>query len=456
MSKKQITEVIMSNLKVDFSNVVGKVKPMHAVNNGPVYKFAADQRISNLDAFVDAGIPYARTHDASFYNTYGGEHTVDVHAIFPNFDADPYDPASYDFPMTDEYLKVMDYAGVKCFYRLGSKIEHGVKKYCTLPPKDFHKWAVICEHIIRHYTEGWADGFKYDIEYWEIWNEPDLDPDDATHKRCWGGTKAEFFEFYNIAATHLKQCFPHLKIGGPALAGKMDWAEDFLAQLKAPLDFFSWHRYGAVTEKFSNRAKETRALLDKYGFTETESIFNEWNYVKSFHGDDWVYSLRQEKSLKGSSFISAVMCDSQAGPVDMLMYYDARPCGMNGMFATDFVCDKLKGYYPFYMFNQLYKLGKSVESVSDDREVYASAAVGESEAALMLTHYNDDDGTEALECTIDLKGFGGENGVEVEYFVLDEEHDLAPAGKAVFYGERFTPTLTLPNLTSYLIKLKKL
>ena len=46
-------------------------------------------------------------------------------------------------------------------------------------PKDFKKWAVICEHIIRHYTEGWADGFFYDMPYWEIWNEPDLDSDSA-------------------------------------------------------------------------------------------------------------------------------------------------------------------------------------------------------------------------------------------------------------------------------------
>ena len=76
----------MNEVKVDFSKKCGKMKPMHAVNNGPVHKFTLDQRISNLQWFIDAGIPYARTHDAAFYSTYGGEHTVDVHAIFPDFD----------------------------------------------------------------------------------------------------------------------------------------------------------------------------------------------------------------------------------------------------------------------------------------------------------------------------------------------------------------------------------
>ncbi len=56
----------MTNVYVDFSKEIGPIKPMHATNNGPVYKFSADQRITNIDAFRAAGIPYARNHDAAF------------------------------------------------------------------------------------------------------------------------------------------------------------------------------------------------------------------------------------------------------------------------------------------------------------------------------------------------------------------------------------------------------
>ena len=67
-------------------------------------------------------------------------------------------------------------AGVEPYYRLGITIEHQayIKPYHTFPPKDPEKWARICEHIIRHYTEGWADGYHYNIRYWEIWNEPEV------------------------------------------------------------------------------------------------------------------------------------------------------------------------------------------------------------------------------------------------------------------------------------------
>ena len=78
----------MNTVTVDFKNTVGAVKPMHSVNNGPAYKFASDQRITNLESYQAAGIPFARTHDASFCSTYGGEHTVDVNMIFTDFDAE--------------------------------------------------------------------------------------------------------------------------------------------------------------------------------------------------------------------------------------------------------------------------------------------------------------------------------------------------------------------------------
>ena len=440
----------MLDISVRCNKECGEIKPMHAVNNGPIYKFASDQRITNIDHFRAAGIPYARTHDASFNATYGGEHTVDVGNIFPNFDADPCDPASYDFCLTDEYLRVIEFAGVETYYRLGNKIEHWPKKYGTLPPKDFKKWAVICEHIIRHYTEGWANGFKMKITYWEIWNEPDLDPDDSTHKRCWGGTEKEFFELYHVAATHLKACFPHLKIGGPALAGHADWAERFLAQLKAPLDFFSWHVYGATVEKVRAKVVLYRELLDRYGFTETESILNEWNYVKGWLDEDWLYSLRMEKSLKGSAFVGAVMCACQKLPLDILMYYDARPCGMNGMFNTDFVCDRLKGYYPFYAFNQLYQLGTQVES-SDEGDVFTCAARKEGEAAVMLSRFCEEDGTPAEEVRVTVEGFGP---CKAEYYLLDENNDLTLVREETFSGTSFAAVLTMPEQSTYLIKLK--
>ena len=444
----------MDKITVDFSRELGAVKPMHSVNNGAVYKFAKDQRITNVHHFKAAGIPYARNHDASFNATYGGEHIVDVNFIFTDPDADPYDPASYDFQLTDEYCRMIEAGGSKVYYRLGSKIEHWSKKYNTLPPKDFKKWAIVCEHIIRHYCYGWADGFNMDIEYWEIWNEPDLDPDDSTHKRCWGGTAKQFYELFNITLTHLKTCFPELKIGGPAIANtnNTEWINGLLDSLgDVKPDFFSWHVYADTVENIQGKIRRMRKILDDHGLTECESILNEWNYVKGWEDEEWIYSLRTEKSLKGASFIAATMLMSQNEALDNLMYYDARPGGMNGLFKTDMICDTLKGYFPFYMFNQLYKLDCQVESIRESDDIWAAAAKGE-EQSVMLAYYNDNDASPDKDVKVTFKNVDNKNGVRLEYYLLDETHDAALVREEIFTATEFSAYLRMTNFSTYLIK----
>ena len=147
---------------------------MNAVNNGPAAPNDADFVRCNFHSYKAARIPYARIHDSNHCVEYGAPHTVDVTAIFPDFDADVDDPASYNFEMTDKYLGTIVAAGTEVFFRLGQSIRVFGKKDDFMPPKDNGKWASICEHIVRHYTEGWANGHKWRITYWEIWNEPDL------------------------------------------------------------------------------------------------------------------------------------------------------------------------------------------------------------------------------------------------------------------------------------------
>lgn len=445
----------MSEIIVDFSKENGKVKPMHAVNNGPVYKFAEDQRITNMGHYQKAGIPFARNHDAAFYANYGGEHIVDVNFIFRDFDKDPYDPESYDFVLTDEYIKVTEFAGTRTFYRFGSKIEHWSKKYNTLPPKDFKKWAIICEHIIRHYTEGWANGFHYDIQYWEIWNEADLDSDDSKHKRCWGGTAKEFYELFNITLTHLKTQFPHLKIGGPAVAISKDgdWVNNFFKSLgEVKPDFFSWHIYAQNVEDIQYRIRVMKDMLNRYGLTNCESILNEWNYVKGWTGDEWIYSLEQMKKIKGAAFIAAVMAMSQNEELDMLMYYDARPCAMNGMFNTDIVAKCLKGYYPFYMFNQLYTQKTSVEASGNGDGLWACAAKGD-EQNTMLAYFDNDDTAPSRDVKVTFKNVTNSGKVKLEYYLLDEDHNAELVREEIFTATEFSTYITMPRQSTYLFKI---
>ena len=451
----------MIDLKVNLNKTNGVIKPMNCVNNGPTSP-SIRKSYSSFEAYKALNIPYARNHDASFFNGYGGggEHVVDVHRIFKNFDADENDPASYIFEPTDNYIKTTLEAGTETFYRLGAAIEHGYK-YGTRVPKDFAKWARICEHIIRHYNEGWANGFEYGIKYWEIWNEPE-GANSPTNHPCWQGTLDEFLELYCVTAKHLKSCFPYIKIGGPAFCSPWidgDYASDrfrikfldTMARENIPFDFYSFHLYAKVLSRFEEAISVAREELDKRGLVNVETILDEWNYIRGWNGDDWQYSLRAERGLKGSSFIAGAMCICQALPLDMLMYYDARPCGMNGLLAHE-TYEPLKGYYAFKMFDALAKLGKYAECEYEKDDIYTCASTDGNDGAIMLTYYNEKD--EPLSKSVKLQVEASAD-TTAEIYLLDEDNSLELVSTRHFTTDTYDLILDIKLHNSYLIKIKK-
>ena len=414
----------MVNVNVNFENVTGKIKPMHATNNMVTLprNGAAD-----WDGKMQAAhIPYGRLHDTG--GSFGGSRYVDIPNVFPNFDADENDPASYDFAFTDVLIERMVKSGVMPYYRLGVTIENyiDIKAYHIYPPKDFAKWARICEHIIMHYNEGWADGYHYNIEYWEIWNEPDNYPD-INENQLWRGTMEEFFELYKVAAKHLKSRFPHLKFGGYGSCGfyamnnvdvsnlakstsRTGYFIEFFHKFfryarenEIPVDFFDWHTYAGLKDTILF-ASYPRKYLDEYGYPDCEIHVGEWNPGTKFRG-----------TLFDASNILCTMIALHSTPTDMMLYYDFRYwssyCGaVNPLNMTPF-----KAYYSFYTFGQLYALGKCVECSSDTDGIYALAATdGEKKAIAIVSNKNE-------EVTVSIDGIDD----TAKIFAVDNENDFA-------------------------------
>ena len=435
----------MQTVKFDLTQKGIPFKILNATNGGPWHKrHANDQYISNFETYKAAKIPYSRNHDSWYCATYGGPFCHDISAIFPNFDADVNDPKSYDFACTDEEILCTLEAGTKTFFRLGESIDHRIVKHNINMPKDFQKWAEICEHIIRHYNEGWADGFNLNIEYWEIWNEPDLDAEDAEYRRTWTGTRAQFCDMYEIAAKHLKKCFPHLKIGGPAFCGRVEWADVFLCEMQkrnVPMDFVSWHAYNKEPQGLLARADAFKALMVKYGYGDAESNLNEWNYVRGWT-DDFKYTLSAIHGEKGASYVMACISEMQyADTVDMAMYYDTRPSAFCGAFDL-YTYDPLKGYYPLAWYSNFYDLEASVKHTERPENVYTLCGVDkDGKAMAIVTHYSENDDTPAIDVNVDF----GKQG-KYEIYRVDKEY----TGEKI--GETEDLTFNLPVHSFILIK----
>ena len=433
---------LSAQITVSPGAAIGPIKRMNAVNNGPRINNAEQVYTGTTAYFMAANVGYSRNHDAAGAGAYG-EHVVDISIIFPDFSKNPDKPESYDFTLTDRYVKSIQDAGVEVFYRLGQSIENQpLKKYNIYPPKDNKKWAKIAEHIIRHYNEGWADGFHYNIKYWEIWNEPNLEWDDDKWKvdpRCWAGSPEQFYDFFEGAVKHLNGCFPERLIGGPAMSGTDPgvrtvpvWYELLLSEMKrrnVPLDFFAWHIYEADPTVYVDYSYQVRALLDKYGYDKTESFLNEWNYIKSWT-DDYPYSMRTLPSPKAAAFVCASMQEGQNCPTDMMMYSDWRPCSFNGLF--DPLSDTpIWGYWAIYAWGKLKTLGTQVKAECSVPDVRVTAARGaDGKLGILVSRYVMDDNITAVK-DVTLRLADGKFDSRVRCHITDQfsmytEYPVAP------------------------------
>ena len=367
---------------------------------------------SDPDEFFKHGFPSVRLHDQDGARPF----VVDIAAVFPYWGADEYAPESYDFRDTDRIISDLVNHGVEVIYRLGNTIDHTPFPRLSKVPDDFGKWARVCEHIIMHYNEGWNNGFRYGIKYWEIWNEPDLIY--LGLYTMWQGTEEEFFDLYRTAAPYLKNRFPDVKIGGYGAARtKVAFFENFLKMASAealPLDFFTWHRYTNEVEDMIGQADRVRAMLDQYGFSNTESILDEWAYTENdwFGENRWNTmgknpTVRESfytklRSQVGASYALAVMISLLDHSVDKAHLYDGQKSFFGALY--DQFGNYTKLAHTLFAFNELAARGNRVNASDTPNDVYLIASRNETGADAMISCF-EVKSSETSVCISGCEGF---------------------------------------------------
>ncbi|MBQ7726490.1 MAG: hypothetical protein IJT66_05025 [Clostridia bacterium] len=401
----------MKHFHFDFRHVAGQIKPLHGVGQPPL--LGTDTKLFSY--LQEAGIPYSRLHDVGGW--FGGNLWVDIPNIFRDFHADETNPANYDFTFTDRLIQALLQNGCKPYFRLGVSIEnfHKIKSYRIFPPEDNAKFARICERIVRHYNEGWAEGFHFAIEYWEIWNEPD-NSHLIEENEMWKGSPEQYFALYGTVARHLKNCFGDtIKVGGygscgfyalvddevsgaaamgtaeglngwqARIAGFMTFFKRFIKTVREnglPLDFFSFHSYASVADTLKME-DYVENYLRANGLSGTEIHLNEWNTNPTAH--------ERGKSVAAAN-TAAMMLGMQNTENALMCYYDAGvsvlPYG--GLFHP-LTLKPFCTYEALKAFGNLYALKNQVEAVGSDQAVFCVAATDGKKQAAMFSNIGEAD-----------------------------------------------------------------
>ncbi|MFQ5595578.1 MAG: alpha-L-arabinofuranosidase C-terminal domain-containing protein, partial [Anaerolineae bacterium] len=401
-----------ATITVDASAVVGTIRSLQGINAGPRGR---DGPPHLFRQFEDIGVDYVRTHD--YYGP------ADMRVIFPDLQADPDEPASYDFVSTDRELEAIKRVGAEVLFRLG---ESWGSPVTYVAPEDREAWAQAAVHVVRHYNDGWANGFHWGIEYWEIWNEPDIP--------FWTGTPEEYYELYEAVARALKAYDPGLKVGGPGLCCQDTFFVDFLAYCRdhdVPLDFVSWHRYagGSAPYTLLQRAEQVQRALDFYDFTQAENLLTEWNI--SVEGD-----YEHLRDAAGAAWTASALTYLQDSTVTIANRY--RGDGGLGMFTAEGLYTKPA--YTFLAFRWMMETPERLSATGSDTSGYAVLAGRTDDGQTVQVLISDYNSSHAgFDLTVTNLPWGADQPYRFERYVLDETHNLTlvesadvPAGTDTF------------------------
>jgi hypothetical protein len=383
---------------VDAARTMGTIKPLQDVGEGPLLMRGS---VDETPYYQALGVKYVRLHDVPWVY----DNVQDTNYVFPNDSADPAKPESYDFALTNHYIESITSLGMEVIYRLGYSAEDYTPQpqQHIEPPRSYEKWTEVAAHIVEHYDKAWVGGPRRPIKYWEIWNEPD-------NTGFWTGTPEQYFRLYDMVAKRLKRTDPTLKVGGPALAGHLQFLEDFLKYCRdhqSPLDFVSWHSYAARPEDAAAAGRRVHEMMQRYGYGAAQSILDEWNYdLTSFTppedrpGAPYVPGGTQKyyeitRSAFGAAFDASVLIALQDASVDIATFYTGTNMFM-GLFSYSGA--PTRAYYAFLAFRGLLGAperiaveGSAVEGAAGERlKVLAGRSVDKKSVRVLLAYTGKD------------------------------------------------------------------
>ena len=383
-----------AEMSVDFTCPRGEIKRLNGIINTVKLTQYGDARICEEYAALEP--PYVRYHDAALTNP--GAAVMDISRIFPLFHLDENDPRNYDFRPTDDLIALTRRFCTEIEFKIGESIEHYENRYRVNPPLDRAKYARICLNVVRHYNEGWADGFRWNIRRWSVWEEPD------NTKLFNGDYRKEFFPLYAEIARAIKTKYPDFEVGGCATRGReMFRAEQFVAYCREndlPLDFCSVTDYRRSLEPMFAVGEELRRILDTNGYRRTTIDLAEWHYEpsdwKPAPGREREETYREVTGVNGGAFTASMLLLGQDSVYDRMLYYMAdSDGGFWGLRNGAENGEVNSHWYALKAFADLARLRHRVKTDVPDGLGLAAAATRaeDGRAALMVAAFRSPDST---------------------------------------------------------------
>ena len=247
-------------ITIDAAHPIGPLKPVWRFfgYDEANYTYMPDGRtlVGELGRLGTPGAPvYVRCHDLLS----SGDGVPSLKWSSTNaYTEDAAGKPVYDWTITDRIFDTYAAAGAKPYVEIGftpeamtvhpqnyphdppPEVPLSPKMGQAWPPKDFGRWGELVHQWVLHEVQRYgADTVR--SWYWEVWNEPNIE--------YWQGTRAQYFQLYDVTVAAVRAALPGARVGGPEAAGGAGgtFLRAFLQHCQdahVPIDFVSFHAKG--------------------------------------------------------------------------------------------------------------------------------------------------------------------------------------------------------------------
>lgn len=320
----------------------------------------------------------------------------------------------------------------------------------TVVSANWSQYATVMQAVVNRYNVTKALGPTKTIKYWELWNEPTVEPSGIL-----GDPPTGLYQgFAQTVGNAMKTADPTIKLIGPVdswsnlgSGGYLNWAAQ---NLSSQIDILSWHNYGPgssdldrmnwtpgayKTDPTTVRAGGSGLFVGPGGKYYGTAI-TEYNLCGYDFGSAVKFTNEYGSTYVGSAVINAIL-----GNLDLFTLYAAAETGANvlGLLQNTNYAVKAKSYYVLQLFGTQFvkgdrKLGVTGGSSTLEATAAFSSITGKRYVALV-----NKDLAASQTVTVSLSGVGSSGGSRTVWLV--DATNNATSATASYSGSSFSYTI---------------
>lgn len=324
---------------------------------------------------------------------------------------------------------------------------------------NWSQYATFMSAVVNRYNVSKVLGITRTIKYWQLWNEPTVEPSGIMgDPPTWpyGGWPTTLYrDFVQAVGAAMKSVDPNIKLIGPTDS----WANmdplgylGYTAQnLSAQIDILSWNNYGPSSSpldrmNYTPNAYQTQPTTIASGGGGSfqgpggklyGTAITEYNLCSFDFGVPAEFSNEYGSTYTGSAIVNAIL-----GNVGLFCYYASAESGTNvlGLLQNTNFAVKAKAYHVIKLFGAQFSKG--------DRKLSATGASGTVEVAAAYSSTTgkryialvNKDLSASKTVTFTISGVGSSGGSRTVWLV-NTTND-ATSSTATYSGNSFSYTIT--------------